>query len=133
MMRLLHDRTGADIATAVTLADTRASRRRGLLGRDGMDEGEALMLSPCAAIHTFFMRFAIDVIFVDRDSRVVRTVSRMRPWRIAIAWRAHSVIELPAGWLESLARRGAAGDGGHAVNVGDQVYLAPAREERRAS
>ena len=130
MMRLLHDRTGADIATAVTLADTRASRRRGLLGRDGMNEGEALMLSPCTAIHTFFMRFAIDVIFVDRDSRVVRTVSRMRPWRIAIAWRARSVIELPAGWLDSLARRGPAG---HAVNVGDQVYLAPVREERRAS
>ncbi len=130
MMRLLHDRTGADIATAVTVADTRASRRRGLLGRDGMDEGEALMLSPCIAIHTFFMRFAIDVIFVDRDSRVVRTVSRMRPWRMAIAWRAHSVIELPAGWLETLARRGPAGQ---AVHVGDQVYLAPGREERRAS
>ena len=129
MMRLLHDRTGADIATAVTLADTRASRRRGLLGRDSLDEGEALMLSPCTAIHTFFMRFTIDVIFVDRDSRVVRTVSRMRPWRIAMAWRARSVIELPAGWLESLARRGA----GHTVTVGDQVYLAPVREERRAS
>ena len=48
---LRDDRSGADIATAVTLADTRASRRRGLLGRDGMDEGEALMLSPCIAIH----------------------------------------------------------------------------------
>ena len=130
MMRLLHDRTGADIATKVALADTRASRRRGLLGRDGMEEGEALMLSPCGAVHTFFMRFAIDVIFLDRDSRVVRTVSRMGPWRIAIAWRARSVIELPAGWLDTLARRGAAG---HAVNVGDHVYLAPVREERRAS
>jgi len=130
MMRLLHDRTGADIATAVTVADTRASRRQGLLGRDSLAEGEALMLLPCSAIHTFFMRFAIDVIFVDRDNRVVRTMSRMRPWRIAITWRAHSVIELPAGWLDTLARRGAAG---HAVNVGDQVYLAPVREERRAS
>jgi uncharacterized membrane protein (UPF0127 family) len=133
MMRLLHDRTGAVIATAVTLADTRASRRRGLLGRDSMEEGEALMLSPCGAIHTFFMRFAIDVIFVDGDGCVVRTVSRMRPWRLAAAWRARTVIELPAGRLEALARGSAAGNGEHAVNVGDQVYVAPVREERRAS
>ena len=97
MMRLLHDRTGADIATAVTLADTRASRRRGLLGRDGMDEGEALMLSPCAAIHTFFMRFAIDVVFVRDTGEVTHIAHGLRPWRIALSMRAHAVIELPAG------------------------------------
>ena len=121
-MQLINDWTRKPVADTVELAETRTARRRGLLGRDSLPEGTALMLIPCFAVHTAFMRFAIDLVFIDRDGRVVRTVSRVAPWRIAIAWRARAVIELPAGTLESLA-----------VKIGDRLYLKPVTEHRRAS
>src|SRR5262245_24421079 len=104
------------------MAETRRERRRGLLGRDGLDDGEALMLIPCMAVHTAFMRFPIDVIFVDGDGRVVRKVSHLKPWRMAMCASGRSVIELPAGRLEKSP-----------VNIGDRLYLTPKREQRRAS
>jgi uncharacterized membrane protein (UPF0127 family) len=112
-MTLLTDRTFSAVATEVEVARTREARRRGLLGRDSLDPGAALMLSPCAAIHTAFMRFAIDVAFLSRDGRVVRVVHDLQPWRIAIAVKAHSVIEFPAGALQQ-----------HRVEVGDRLYFA---------
>jgi len=119
---LINDRTRKLVAEHVEMADTRRARRRGLLGRTHLADGEALMLIPCFTVHTAFMRFAIDLIFLDRDGCVVRTVSRLQPWRAAVAWRAHSVIELPAGRLECCE-----------VEAGDRLYLSPFREERRAS
>ena len=65
------------------------------------DAGAALMLIPCAAVHTAFMRFPIDLVFIDGDGRTVRTASRVPPWRIALAFRARAVIELPAGRLDA--------------------------------
>jgi uncharacterized membrane protein (UPF0127 family) len=121
-VQLINERTRKSVADAVEMAETRASRRRGLLGRAGLDTGAALMLIPCFAVHTAFMRFAIDVIFLDGDGCVVRTVSRLAPWRMAICIRARAVIELPAGHLEALS-----------VNVGDALYLVPTWEQRRAS
>ena len=121
-MQLINERTRKPVADAVEVADTRAARRRGLLGRAGLDQGAALMLIPCLAVHTAFMRFPIDVIFLDGDGCVVRTVSRLAPWRMAVCPRARAVVELPAGRLESCA-----------INVGEALYLVPAREQRRAS
>jgi len=121
-VHLINERTRKSVAGTVEIAETRNARRRGLLGRDSLDEDAALVLIPCFAVHTAFMRFPIDVVFLDRDGCVVRTVSRLAPWRTAIAWRAHSVVELPAGRLESLD-----------VETGDRVYVVPTREERRAS
>ena len=109
---LFNERTHAAIATEVELAATRASRRRGLLGRDGLDPDAALMIMPCLAVHTAFMRFAIDLIFLDRDGFAVKLVNDLPPWRIAGAVSAHSVVELAAGSV----RR-------HAVAVGDRLYL----------
>ena len=57
----------------------------------------ALIIVPCSSVHTFFMRFVIDVVFVDREGVVLKTVSDLKPWRIAIGARAHAVIELNAG------------------------------------
>jgi uncharacterized protein len=109
---LLNGRTNGVIAQNVEMADTRATRRRGLLGRDGLDASAALVLLPSFAIHTAFMRFPIDALFVDRDGVVVRRVERLEPWRIAVAWRAHAVVELAAGALA------------HAdVRVGDRLSL----------
>ena len=114
MMRLMNERTRTPVADRVELADTRETRRRGLLGRDRMDERSALMLVPCAAIHTAFMRFPIDVVFVDGDGCAVRIHPRVQPWRVSLAWRARAVIELPAGHLDSCQ-----------VALGDRLYLAP--------
>ena len=79
------------------LADTPLRRLRGLLGRGHLDRGEGILLRPAPAIHTCFMRFPIDAVFVDRGMRVVAISERLRPWRIARARGAHSVVELAAG------------------------------------
>jgi uncharacterized protein len=99
---LCNQRTGAVLATNVEAAFDSRSRNRGLLGRDRLDEGSALVLAPCNSIHTFFMRFPIDVIFVARDGCVVKTASRVGPWRIRLALRAFATIELPAGTFERI-------------------------------
>jgi len=99
---LINERTGQVVARAVEAALTSETRRRGLLGRDGLPEGAALLIAPCPAIHTFSMRFAIDVVFVDGAGTAVHVVRDLQPWRIAIAPRAFAVIEMAAG---ALARR----------------------------
>lgn len=105
--------TGRTLAARVRLADTPATRSKGLLGRDRLDPEEGLWIVPCPMIHTFFMRFAIDVVFLDRRLRVVRVLERLKPWRLS-PWvlRAHSVLELAGGAL----------DGG--VSVGDELEIA---------
>jgi uncharacterized membrane protein (UPF0127 family) len=100
-MVLVNTRSGETIANDVELAVTSAARRRGLLGRDHLAPTSAMMLSPCWAIHTGFMRFPIDVVFVDRRNRVVRVVHDLVPWRLAGAFRAHSVIEFAGGSLRT--------------------------------
>ena len=89
------------MASLVELAVDSHSRRRGLLGRDRLDAGAALIIAPCSSIHTFFMRFAIDVIFVARDGRVLKTCSAVERSRIAIRLGAFAAIELP---VEAIAQ-----------------------------
>jgi uncharacterized protein len=81
---------------------------RGLLGHAALAAGEGLLIRPASAIHTFFMRFAIDVVFIDRDGVVLRVVPALRPWRLAARRGARSVLELPAG--EAVARGIGPGD-----------------------
>ena len=111
-LALINARTRCAVADDVEVAVTRKTRRKGLLGRDGLAPFSALVLAPCAAVHTMFMRFAIDVIFVHADGRAVRVVPALAPWRAAMAIFAHAVIELPAGTLAS-----------REVSVGDTLYL----------
>ena len=82
----------------ITAFDSR-SRRSGLLGRERFDDDHAMIIAPSNAIHTFFMRFPIDVAFVTRGGRVVKACHAVKPWRIAGAFRAFAAIELPAGTL----------------------------------
>ena len=70
---------------------------RGLLGRRGLEPGEGLLLRPAASVHTFFMRFAIDVVFLDREQRVLKVVERLGPWRTSGCRGARAVVELAAG------------------------------------
>lgn len=116
----MNDRTRCAVAFEVDVAATRATRRRGLLGRDSLQATEGLLLSPCKAVHTVGMRFPIDVIFIDRDGRAVRIVPALAPWRIAMSARAKAVIELAAG-------QAAASD----IRVGDLLYLAPSAPARK--
>jgi uncharacterized membrane protein (UPF0127 family) len=109
---LINRRTGTTIAADVEVAATRRSRRRGLLGRGALDPDAALVLTPCFAVHTAFMQFAIDVVFVDRRGGVVRIVRDLQPWRMASALRAHAVVELAAGTLRP-----------DDLSVGDEVFI----------
>jgi uncharacterized membrane protein (UPF0127 family) len=99
---------GTVIAERCTVADGFWPRFRGLMGRTSLSEGEALCLQDCNSIHMFFMRFPIDVAFVDRDGRVLHLCHAIRPWRISrMVFGAKAALELPAGTLGRLdIRRG---------------------------
>jgi uncharacterized membrane protein (UPF0127 family) len=100
----LHNRrTGRVVADSLIGAFDSATRRTGLLGRSSLEPGTALIIAPSNAVHTFFMRFPIDIVFVTRDGRVAKVRRHVRPWRIAAALTAFAVIELPAGSLDSSA------------------------------
>ena len=89
---------GATVAEFVRLADTPRARRVGLLKRDRLEPGEGLWIYPTQAIHTFGMRFPIDVIFLDRNLRVKRIYRNLVPFRLtALVWGAQSVLEVAAG------------------------------------
>ena len=103
--RLVNTRTDRAIADSVVGAFEPAARRRGLLGRDGLSPGEALIIAPTNAIHTFFMRFDIDVAFVARDGRILKIRAAIPPWRISAAVRAFAVVELSAGVLAATDTR----------------------------
>jgi uncharacterized membrane protein (UPF0127 family) len=98
---LRHVGTGETLATHLEVAFDSRARRTGLLGRDTLPSGTGLVIAPCSSIHTFFMRFPIDVVFVTRDGRVAKVRRHVKPWRIAAALTAFAVIELPAGSLDS--------------------------------
>lgn len=93
----LRDENGNVVCERCSLARDPFTRMRGLLGRSGLAQGEGLLLQPAASIHTLFMRFPIDAVFLDGDRRVLRVASGLRPWRAAAAKRAHAVLELAAG------------------------------------
>jgi uncharacterized protein len=88
---------GTILASRLELAGTGESRRKGLLGRESLARGEGLWITPCESVHTFFMRFAIDLIYLDRKLRVRKIRSNVTPWHVSACFSAHSVLELPAG------------------------------------
>jgi uncharacterized membrane protein (UPF0127 family) len=105
-------RTGRIVAHTIIPAFESATRRKGLLGRDSLEEGVAMIIAPSNAIHTFWMRFAIDVAFVRRNGEVVKVQEALAPWRVAIGLGAYAVIELAA---DTLRRAD--------VRVGDSMTL----------
>lgn len=118
---------GTIVCEDAVLADRPLPRMRGLLGRESLPAGEGLLLHPAPSIHTAFMRFPIDVVFLDRESVVVRVIDRLPAWRAAKAQRARSVLELPAG---ECARRGVE-VGDWLVRVSeDLVWQDPAHDRR---
>ncbi|MGA7109911.1 MAG: DUF192 domain-containing protein, partial [Terracidiphilus sp.] len=80
------------IASSVEVADSGAKRSKGLLGRTGLAPGEAIWIVPCESVHTFGMKFAIDLIYLDRQLRIRKIRSNVRPWRMSGCLTAHSVV-----------------------------------------
>jgi uncharacterized protein len=93
----LERQDGSLVCERCLLAETPLTRARGLLGRAGLERGEGILLRPASSIHMWFMRFAIDAAFLDRDGRVLRVAAHLRPWRLAGCKGAKAVVELPAG------------------------------------
>lgn len=109
--------TGAVVADRVAVADTHATRAVGLLSRDGFEPGEGLWIVPSRGVHTFWMRFAIDVIALDDQGVIIDRVVDMKPWRIRLPRRGTAgVLELRAGTLDESGTR-----------VGHRIELAQAQ------
>ncbi len=98
---LRNRRSGRVLASRLLPALDSKTRKTGLLGRTSLAEGEAMVIAPTNAIHTWFMRFPIDIVFVNREGRVVKARSAVKPWRMTGALRGYAAIELPAGSLAS--------------------------------
>ncbi|MEX2524214.1 MAG: DUF192 domain-containing protein [Gammaproteobacteria bacterium] len=101
--RLLRADDRSCLIPRVALTDNWFERLRGLLGSPPPGQGEALLIRPCSSVHTFFMRFAIDLIFLDHEWRVAKTVDSLRPWRMAACPAAAMVLELAEGSLKQLS------------------------------
>lgn len=114
-LRLVHARTGRVLAEPLEVPRSFIGRGVGLMLRRELRPGGGMWITPCNGIHMFFMRFAIDAVFVDRRLRVVRVYAGLRPWRIVpIVFRAHSVLELPAGTVADLG-----------LERGEELEIAP--------
>jgi uncharacterized membrane protein (UPF0127 family) len=91
---------GAVLGEAVDVADTSAKRRTGLLKHERLAPGEGLWISPCESVHTFFMKFPIDLVYLDKKRKVRKVRSAVPAWRLSACLSAHSILELPAGTIE---------------------------------
>jgi uncharacterized membrane protein (UPF0127 family) len=108
------ERTGAWLITSLELAGNSEQRRRGLLGRQSLADGEGLVIAPSQGIHTFGMQFAIDVIGVARDGRVLKIRTAVPSRRLVFCLRAFAMVELPAGASMRLG-----------MQIGDVLAAAP--------
>ena len=87
---------------SVALVEGPLERMKGLLGRENLPAGQVMWIRPCASIHTFFMRFSIDVVFLSRDLVVTDVRMGIKPWRAVVgALGSHSVLEMQTGWIDA--------------------------------
>jgi uncharacterized membrane protein (UPF0127 family) len=92
---------GTVLANSLEVADTGSKRNKGLLGRKGLADGEGLWIVPCESVHTFFMQFPIDLIYLDRENRIKKVRENVPAWRLSACLSARSILELPAGTIRS--------------------------------
>jgi uncharacterized membrane protein (UPF0127 family)/protein-S-isoprenylcysteine O-methyltransferase Ste14 len=111
---------GSIVCERCVLADTALMRMKGLLGRAELPAGDAILLRPASSVHTAFMRFPIDVVFLDKEHCVTKIAANLRPWRTAAARHAETVVELAAGEAE---RRN--------LKVGDRIVEPDASRRKR--
>lgn len=104
--------SGRQIANEIILAQNFTARLKGLLGRKSLAPGSALIIKPCNSVHTWFMKFNIDVLFVGRSGRVVKVVEDLPPFKFAAAGVAAFAVELPAGTIRE-----------HGIKPGDMLEV----------
>jgi uncharacterized protein len=96
-LRVRNETRNTVLASAADVADTSAKRRTGLLKHKSLEPGEGLWITPCESVHTFFMKFAIDLVYLDKNKKVRKVRHAVPPWRLSACLFAHSTLELPAG------------------------------------
>jgi len=120
-LRVSNVTRGTVLATHLEVADSGPKRNKGLLGRKGLAAGEGLWIIPCESVHTFFMKFPIDLIYLDRKHRIKKVCDSVPAWRLSVCLSAHSILELPAGAIRSTR-----------TERGDMLEFAPADEAQDA-
>ncbi len=119
MIAVVNSTRDTVLGERIGVAETSWSRMVGLLGKPGLEPGAGLLIIPSQAVHTVAMRFAIDVVFVDRNWRVVHVRPAMVPYRVTgVHWKANFVLELPAGVIAQTS-----------TSVGDQLAIGEERKE----
>ena len=115
-MRALNKTRQKVLATSLLEAKSLPERLWGLIPRRNLNPGEGLWIPLCNSIHTLFMRFELDILFVDKNLRVVDRREKLRPWKLILpVWRAYGVLELPAGTIASTE-----------TQIGDELDVGPA-------
>jgi len=100
-MKLINSKNNKILAENIKLADNPIKRIIGLLGRNSLDNGEGLHIVPCSSIHSFFMKFKFDAVFIDKKNKVVYLIPDMPAWQVSkLCFSAHSVVELPSGVIK---------------------------------
>ncbi len=117
-LRVANLTRGTVLATRLDVADRGPKRNKGLLGRKGLEDGEGLWITPCESVHTFFMQFPIDLVYLDRKNRIRKVCDSVPPWRISVCLSAHSILELPPGTIRSTR-----------TEAGDTLEFSPATDE----
>lgn len=111
---LFQNDQGATLIKKVMRTESAWERMRGLLGRPVLHQSEALWITPGNSVHSLFMTYPIDLIYLDRQLRVIKIIAGMNPWRLSAGWGSHSVIELISGSLKTLE-----------ISVGSQLVWQP--------
>jgi uncharacterized protein len=114
----LRQEGGGTICESCVVAHRMLPRMRGLLGRRALEPGEGMLIRPAPSIHTYFMRFSIDAVFLSRDGEVLKVASNVAPWRMRSCRKAYAVLELAAGEAQ---RRG--------IAVGDHIQTVERRND----
>ena len=113
-MKACNSRNSKVLSDNVEIADSILKRMKGLLGKSNMQTGEALWIKPCMSIHTFWMRFPIDVVFLNKKNQVLTIMRNLQPNRMTRLYpKAASVLELPAGVIDATS-----------TEVGDELEIA---------
>lgn len=114
IMKACNLRNGKELSNNVIVADCLLKRMKGLIGRGDFPAGEALWIKPCMSIHTFFMSFPIDIVFLNKTNRVIAIIKNLQPNRMTRLYpRALSVLELPAGVIDATV-----------TEIGDKIEIA---------